>query len=390
VTSPDGKLRVLQVLPDFGSGGAERMAVYLVRTLNPDKYRVAVISLFDRTETDVQEMVDQSGARVWYLHKRLGFDPRMYIRIGKVLQSYRPHIIHTHKYVLRYIIPFLFYRGTPAVVHTVHNIADKEVDALGITVNRICFKMGVVPVAIAGEVADSLERVYAIGRPVIIPNGIAVEAYRRPSCSRDTWRAQESLSPDDIVFTCVATLRPQKNHALLLRAFAQGPGKDQAAHLVLVGDGVLRSRLEAHAAALGIRDRVHFLGLRRDVADILSASDVFVLASDWEGNPLSVMEAMAAGKPVVATAVGGVPELVEHEKSGLLVRQGDEEGLAAAMARLMNPEHRRRMGEYAQVYAELHFGVDRMTRAYEELYGRLLHERNLSLRYGNADARPEW
>lgn len=376
-----GKARVLQVVPNFGSGGAERIAAYLIRTLDPDRYQVAVVSLFNRTETDVQGMVDQSPAHVWYLGKRLGFDPRMYVRIRRVLRSYRPHVIHTHKYVLRYIIPFLFYGHAPVVVHTVHSVADKEVDTLGVTINRICFKKGVVPVAIAGEVADSLERLYGITRPIIIRNGIPVELYRRSCYSRDVWRAQEHLSPDDIVFTCVATLRPPKNHALLLRAFAQGLAGDQRAHLVLAGDGILRSKLEAQAASLGILNRVHFLGLRKDVPDILNASDVFVLASDWEGNPLSVMEAMAAGKPVVATAVGGVPELVEHEKAGLLVRQGDEKGLAVAMAQLTNPEVRRKMGQYARIYAESHFGVDKMTRAYEELYERLLRERGLTLRH---------
>lgn len=371
------RLRVLQILPNFGSGGAERMAAYLIRTLDRTRYEVAAISLFDRTETDVQGIIDTSGVRVWYLGKHLGPDLRMYARVGSVLRSYRPHVIHTHKYVLKYLMPFVACKSAPVWVHTVHSLATKEVDRLGQLVNRVCFARGVVPVAIAVEVARSLERLYGIEQTVIIPNGVPVEAYGPAVEKRSNWRISQGFAPDDVIYVCVASLSPQKNHALLLEAFAKGLASDPRAHLVLAGDGPLKSGLEASAVRLGIGGHVRFLGLRQDIPDILNAADVFVLASDWEGNPLSVMEAMAAGKPVVATAVGGVPELVDPEVSGILVPPRDVASLSQALVRLMDPELRRKMGERGRTVALSRFGIERMARSYEELYERLSRNKGI-------------
>jgi glycosyltransferase involved in cell wall biosynthesis len=127
--------------------------------------------------------------------------------------------------------------------------------------------------------------------------------------------------------------------------------------------------LERRIDAMGLREKVHLLGLRSDVPEVLNAADVFVLSSDWEGNPLSVMEAMAAGKPVICTAVGGVPELVEDGRCGLLVPQGDAKALAQAMRYLLeDPEARTSMGRASARRAIERFDLKAMTGAYEDLY----------------------
>jgi glycosyltransferase involved in cell wall biosynthesis len=116
-------------------------------------------------------------------------------------------------------------------------------------------------------------------------------------------------------------------------------------------------------------NRVHFLGLRTDIPDVLGAADIFVLSSDYEGNPLSVIEAMAAGLPIVSTAVGGVPELLQNGKEGFIVHPGHVNGLSEAMMTLLNDSNlRRAMGEAAAVRAKAKFDVSAMVRAYEELY----------------------
>jgi glycosyltransferase involved in cell wall biosynthesis len=207
-----------------------------------------------------------------------------------------------------------------------------------------------------------------------------MDCYACPQTPRSEWRAREGFRDNDVLFVCVARIAPQKNHALLLKAFAQGPASDPNAHLVLVGEGALREQLEQQAKNLGLAGQAHFLGLRADIPDVLGAMDVFVLSSDYEGNPLSVMEAMASGLPTVSTAVGGVPDLFESGKEGLMVQPGDVQGLSNTMATLLrNREARQSMGMAAARRARKNYDVSRMVQAYEELYEDLVdHSHRLS------------
>jgi glycosyltransferase involved in cell wall biosynthesis len=146
-------------------------------------------------------------------------------------------------------------------------------------------------------------------------------------------------------------------------------------YLLLVGGGELENAVREQVAGLGLESRVRFLGIRADVADILRASDVFVLSSRWEGNPMSVMEAMAAGLPVVSTAVGGVPELVRDGETGLLVPSEDTGALAQAIQALVdNPARRQAMGAAARQHAVASFDIRHTVRGYEQLYEALLNK----------------
>ena len=145
--------------------------------------------------------------------------------------------------------------------------------------------------------------------------------------------------------------------------------------LWLVGDGPLRPAVEKAIVKMGLERKVLFLGIRDDVPQLLAASDVFVLSSDYEGVPLTVLEAMAAGKPVVATAVGGVPELIEDGETGILVPPRNPEALAQGILRLAKDASlRQRMGKAARERAQERFDISRTAREYEALYLRLLKE----------------
>jgi glycosyltransferase involved in cell wall biosynthesis len=363
-------IRVLHVVAGFGAGGgAERVAANLLRTSDPEQFDVGAISLRGPLGTHVEETLAQDGIPVWYMGKGRGFDPLAFARVVRTMERFRPQVVHTHTYALRYAFPYMLCRRTPGMVHTVHNLAEKEIDWSGRLVHRIAFWRGVLPVAIAREVADSLRRVYRIDDFPLIPNGIPVDAFRQPSIVRERWRNKEGFAPTDVLFVCVGGLRPQKNPALLLEAFLRGPASDPRAQLLFVGRGVLRPELERQIGASGLQGRVHLLGLRSDIPEILNGADVFVLSSDYEGNPLSVMEAMAAGKPMICTAVGGVPELVEDGECGLLVPQRSEKDLADAMRHMLeSPEARESMGEASARRAAERFDLRVMTKAYENLY----------------------
>lgn len=369
----DPRMRVLHVLPNFGLGGAERMATHLLLHLDRSCFAVAAISLFDRQGTDLEAMLDRTGIQVWYLGKRKGFDPRMYGRLGRVVREFQPDVVHTHRYVLRYLLPFILARRVRVWVHTVHSVAEKEVDRPGKWIHRVAFRVGVVPVAIAGEVARSLERVYGLRNAPLIPNGIPLGHYASGKDTRKAWRTREGYEDGTVLFVSVARMSPPKDPFSLIQAFSIATSRNNRLRLLLVGDGPLRPELEARVKALGLEDKVRFLGVRADVPEVLAAADAFVLSSRWEGNPLSVMEAMAAGKPVIATAVGGVPELVEDGVSGVLVPPENVDALAEAMLKLAgDADLRRQLGQAAFKRAKERFDVSVMVQAYAALYERLL------------------
>jgi glycosyltransferase involved in cell wall biosynthesis len=363
---------VLHVVTDFRSGGAERVAASLLRTSDPEQFDVAAITLRGPFGSALERTLAQDGIPVWYMGKDKGFDPSVVAQVTRAMRRFRPQVVHTHTYALRYAFPYMLFRRIPAMVHTVHNLAEREIEWYGRWVNRLAFRRGVVPVAIASEVADSIRRVYGIDDFPLIPNGIPVDKFRGPSMDRESWRKKEGFAPTDVLYVCVAGLRPQKNHPLLLEAFHRGPASDPRAHLLSAGAGTLKSRLETQIGALGLQEKVHLLGHRSDVPDVLNAADVFVLSSDYEGNPLAVLEAMTAGKAMISTAVGGVPELVEGG-CGLLVPPRDAQALSRAMSHLLeNPDARKSMGEMSARRAVERFDVRAMTEAYEDLYRWLI------------------
>jgi glycosyltransferase involved in cell wall biosynthesis len=367
------KIKVLHIVPMLSPGGAERVAVHIVMRLNRDRYEPVVVSLWGRLECDLDRLLEEAGIEVRYLGKRPGFDYRTYYRLHRALRDYSPDIVHTHLHVLRYALPSFLILNRASLLHTVHNLAEREIETGMRWIQRYAFNHGVVPVAVADEVAISLRRLYGVQRCRVISNGIPTDYYARPQASRWEWRAREGFGENDVLFVCVARFAAQKNHTLLLKAFAQGPASDPMAHLVLVGEGVLREQLEEQTHQLGLARQVHFLGVRTDIPDLLGAMDVFALSSDYEGNPLSVMEAMAAGLPIVATAVGGVPNLLENGREGFIVQPGNVQDLSNAISCILqNRELRQSLGRAAAQRARENFDVSAMVQAYEEMYENLL------------------
>jgi glycosyltransferase involved in cell wall biosynthesis len=171
------------------------------------------------------------------------------------------------------------------------------------------------------------------------------------------------------VIGAVAVLRPQKALHLLVRAAAELAGEHPGLRVLIAGDGPEREALEALIAELGLGETVTLLGLRRDIPDVLAALDVAVVSSDFEGTPLAVLEYMDAGLPVVATRVGGLPDLIEQGRHGLLVEPGDARALADSVGTLLrNPQRARELGRLGQERRRAEFSIDNTVRTLERMY----------------------
>src|SRR6266568_84984 len=313
-----------------------RMLANLAGHLRRAGHTVGVVAMHDPDTMSVEAELRSHGIKLYLLGQRPGLDVRMIPRFARVLGSFAPEVLHTHLYVLKYVLPALAVsRRYPVVVHTLHNLAEREVSWPERVIQQVAFRAGITPVAIGDAVAESMRRVYRLSPHRTIPNGIPVADYAPPPKAREEVRAALAIPAGAPTLVTVGRFMQQKNHAGVISAFASERLRSIDAHLLLVGDGALHDELERQVRELGIGDRVRFLGKRDDIPHVLAAADVFVLGSLWEGHPLSVMEAMAAGKPVVATAVGCVPELVS-DRTGRLVVPGDTSILEAAMFDLAN------------------------------------------------------
>jgi glycosyltransferase involved in cell wall biosynthesis len=365
-----GLLRVLHIVPSLRPDGAERIAAHTVMGLDPRRFAPSVISISRPVGSDLEGKLGEAGVHVCYLGKGRGFDLRTYRSMHEAFRACRPHILHTHLDVVRYTLPAMIHWKPRLTVHTIHNIAKHEMDWHGRLLQRIAYRRGALPIAVSREVAKSAMRLYGLKSCEVIRNGVPIQVYRAPKITRFEWRAAHGFGQQEILFVCVGRLARQKNHMLLLQAFARACPADHRLRLILVGTGPLEARLRVEAGRLGLEDRVHFMGRRTDIPELLGAADVFVLSSDWEGNPVALMEAMCAGLPVIGTAVGGVPELFDDGVEGILVRRGDTCGLSGAMLAFCQSDTRQRMGAAASLRAQSDFDVTEMVRAYEQIYSR--------------------
>ena len=227
------------------------------------------------------------------------------------------------------------------------------------------------------RVADELCRrgVTTASRVRVIPNSVKLDAFA-PDDSRDEVRGELGISKDEFLWLAAGRLSPAKDYPTMLNAFAELSRGRPGATLAIAGDGPLRSEVEALVRRLGIVERAKVLGLRRDVPRLHQACDALVLSSAWEGMPVVVLEAMASRRPVVATSVASIPEMLEDGVSGLLVPPGEPGALAEAMAKLMDasPEDRQTMADKGLERVRTSYSEDVVLDQWEDLFQGLLSE----------------
>lgn len=225
-------------------------------------------------------------------------------------------------------------------------------------------------VAVSDKVAQAIQKTLRVDehRITTISNGVDVRRYRQ-KVDRTKIRARLGLEETDQVMILVGTLKEQKGHCYLVQAAAPLIAQNNHLHILFAGDGPLREALELQVKQLGLERNIHFLGNRKDIPDLLAASDFFVLPSLWEGLPMALIEAMASGLPVLATCVSGSQQVVAPGETGLLVPPGDIAQLQQALTEMIaNPESAKRMGQAGSAHVEALFGAGKQADEHLALY----------------------
>jgi glycosyltransferase involved in cell wall biosynthesis len=380
---PAGRIKVVTVIDFLGAqGGAERLALQIALRLDPERFESTLCAsrwpppaAAEPAARHAREELAAAGVRFLPLGRSRKADVWVWGKLERYLRRERVDVVHAHKFgsniwgtlmgrLAR--VPVVLahehtwsYEGQP-----LRRLIDREVIARG--ADRF--------IAVSREDRRRMTDVEGIDprRTMFLPNGVTSSA---APTGRDV-RAELGIAAGAPVIGSVGVLRPQKALDVLLRATAELLPRMPELQLLLVGEGAERARLEALASELAIGDAVRFLGYRADVPDVLRAFDVAVSSSDFEGSPLAVMEYMDAALPVVATRVGGVPDLIDPGVHGLLVARRDHAALASAIAELLSdPDRRRTMGARAQQRRRSEFDIDVLVARLQELYVELLAAR---------------
>lgn len=325
-------MTIVQVIPMFGLAGAEIMCENLIYELINLGHSVTVISMY-YYKSAITERLENKGVDIRYLGKKKGLDLSMIRKIRKVLKEVKPNVVHTHLYSAEYAIPASMQVGVNCLVHTVHNIAEKENRSMARKLNKFFFKhCHVIPVALSELIRDSIVCEYKLSKdkiPVIF-NGIDL--------SKCIQKTDYSVNGNFKILH-IGRFSDQKNHIGLIKAFKLFHDKHADSELWLIGDGEKKTEIEKYVADNELISSVKFLGLQSNVYGYLHDADIFTLPSNYEGIPMTLIEAMGTGLPIVVTAVGGVPDMLD-EKSALLVNVNDSAIAVAYEKYYLNKELR--------------------------------------------------
>ena len=360
-------MRILELSDTLDTAGAERMVATLALELATLGQAVHLIALRDKGIMPVSEdRLREAGVRVTALNKTDGFSPRALAALVSYVRRHRIEVVHTHNHTVHHYGALAArLGGARAVVNTVHGFGTLRMQPWAKPIYRLSCSLTdrVVSVCAAVDRAARATLHLKGRRAAVIYNGIEAEDLL----------AVEPRRPDGrFVFGTMGRLSPVKDHHNLLEAFARVQRLHPHSRLEILGRGELRQDLERFVQSKGLEDVVDFRGFSLDLAGFLSRLDCFVLSSKSEGLPLSVLEAMAAGVPVVSTAVGGVPELIRGARCGWLCAPERPADLSAAMEMAMASRDRERMGARARASVLEDYSVPRMARNYLDLFSELL------------------
>ncbi len=374
-------MRILLLSTSMGMGGADKQLLSAAQELRSRGHELLIVSL---TQLGPMGLEARSlGIPTESLEMRRGFpDPRGLLRLVRLVRAWQPDVLHSHMVHANLMARVLrLFIQVPALVSTIHNIYEggRLMMAAYRLSNGLVDHMTIISEAAAGRFVG--EGIVPRELLTVVPNGVDTEQFRNvPTSAGQSLRQSLGLGRE-FVWLAVGRFEIAKDYPNMLRAFARVRERHPQSVLLLVGRGSLQGETEALAQALGLGGQVRFLGVRDDVPELMSAADGYVMSSAWEGMPMVLLEAAAAGRPIVATRVGGNHEVVCDEESGFLVPPRTPDLLGLAMLRLMglSDAQRQSMGERGQERVRADYGLSRAADRWEELYCQVLARKGLAL-----------
>ncbi len=356
VQSPQSIVRVAHLVWALEMGGIEKLLVEFAHHVDRSRFAFKFISLQHRGI--LADEIEACGWPTHTLNKPAGYRPLVSLKLAALLRRLQIDVLHTHDMgSLIYGVPLARLAGVKTLVHTRHEQNLYWTPRHHWLLRKLSSQLDWLACVSTDSTALSIESGVSPSKVLTILNGVDLGAF------------EYSGSRADGPFVIVARLRREKDFPTLLRAVALVVAREPSFRLEIAGDGPEQDALESLSVELGLTNHVRFLGMVHDVPAVLRRARGFVLSSTSEGNPVTLLEAMARGLPIVATAVGGIPEVVEQGESGLLVPASDPGKLAEAILSLWrDPARCGAMGRSGRTRVESLFDVRRMVREYEALY----------------------
>lgn len=356
-------MKILIVLPQLRTGGGQKLALEEAIGLSKLGADVTLLSLYPREDTVFTRLAEDAGIPLIFLEKQEKKSLKLFGEVKRVVKSLAPDVIHTHLLALPYVLPAA--RASRArCYHTVHNVAEREATGLMRIFEKVAYRFcRFTPVAISPYCRKTISDLYNIPEEKIptVVNGIDTARFHVTVPYAD-----RPASPLTILST--GRMEEQKRQGLMLEAFAEFHRTHPDSRLRLLGDGPLRSQLEAQIEALGLTNVVELPGIVSDVETHLNRANIFLLTSDFEGLPLSVLEAMSCGLPVVATRAGGTVDILPPE-AGILVDLGDKHGIVDALVRLSDNSALRAAMSVGAVRNAAGYDISACVAGYAKLFG---------------------
>lgn len=365
------KIRLMQITHDLAIGGLQQVVVNICRSIDKDHFDISVLCL--RELGDLTDEVRALGINVFHLEqKKGGVDYLSFLKVARILKQERIDVIHTHN-----TQPFVdgttaaLMSGVRTIVHTDHSrVYPDKIRYIFAEwlMSHFVYKV----VAVSDSTAQDLIKYEKISprKIITVPNGIDGSRFNI-SVDKIKKRKELGISGKGPVIGITARLVEQKGINYLIKAMPAVIDELPGTTLVVAGEGDYEEILKNEAKAAGVDGNILFLGPRLDIPELLPVFDAYVLPSIWEGLPMSLLEAMAAGCPIIATKVGGIPKLIEHGVNGSLVEPADPVHLAAEIIKLLkDPALRTAYSQKNLVLFKQKYEASIMTKRYEKLYLR--------------------
>lgn len=355
------KVNIAHIIPNLGVGGAEKLVLDICNHINKNRFNVKIISLYSSNNSVYEKIAKENNISIIFLNKKAGIDLKIIYQLIKIFRMEKINIIHTHLYVMPYVLIASLFCNIKHRIHTVHNMADKELSKNLRMIMKFGYKFfNVIPVAISDYIKETIIEEYKISEDKIpcIYNGIDVKQFKE----------KYDVQNKNMHLIHIGSFKKAKNHSMLINCFNIIAKENDKVKLFLVGDGELKNKIVDKVKKLQLEDKVIFRGIQKDIVNELHSANIFVLSSDYEGVPICILEAMACGLPIVTTNAGGVIDIIENNKNGIIVEKGNYLQMSDEIKKLIYDENKRsELGRQARNDAKK-YDIRIVAKQYEQLY----------------------